>query len=452
MGSLLLLNVEQHNWIEMTLSGNLKFVFKRLIFLCFTVFLSGCNGGDSGDAHSSPQSELSLPQGTDNVPISSDRGFLLGTSILGYMHRYNMSTGAVSGLAGVSQINFDGDLKKTFDVANDSIIAVSDNNALVVLDGNSGEYQWDLPVGNYLDSYIHNQPTPPVCTELLCYVMGANGVVAAIDIDSRQSIWDVDLFPDVVEYLDVFPLLVTKERIFAGGYRFSTVFGNVSPKLFVLSRGTGEVIKELPDGWASMAGDLVLISGDGLHAYDFDSLQPEWHLELPAVSNPVVVDDVVVVHTSDPTVPESEGQRIIGIDRTDGTILWSQMAGTLQSFFGPATDGNLVYSVYARTCINYGCTKGYPMALRPSDGSIVWTNEAVDVLQNRPPIIIGGRILYDQVRHSGSDFATGVGSLDPSGGEIQWISQERESFYSLTAVVDGKVIRSNYEPTFYSDR
>ncbi len=128
----------------------------------------------------------------------------------------------------------------------------------------------------------------------------------------------------------------------------------------------------------------------------------------------------------------------------------------MQSFFSPVTDGRLIYSTYAVTCSNYPCTKGFPMALNPADGSMVWSKDEVN--NNGPePIVFDGRLLYDHISTfrdigDGYNIERGVGSLDSSDGSIKWISLGGSSFYSLTAISDGIAIRSSSEPTFVSDQ
>ncbi len=388
---------------------------------------------------------------TTRVPALTEDSFLLGSEILGQMNIYNPFSGAVERFSDLSQVDSIVDYQATVDVVDGMIITVADDNTINGLDITTGDFLWDIGLGDIVRPFALIDPTPPVCDGDICYAMGAFGDLLAIDAIQRTVVWRTPLFPNTEDHLSVFRLLVTKERIFSGAFRSSTVFGDVEPKLYAVSRETGEIEKELPAGRASLAGDLLLISGTGLHAYDFDTLEPVWFADLEFVSDVAVINDILVVSDAEKNVPVTRAQRVKGLNRLDGSILWSQEAGTTQAMFTPTTDGRLVYAVFAEQCTNVPCSTGYPMALNPADGSIVWTNEDVTVAQTIAPVVVDGHLLYNEVRSfrdtgGGFNLDRGVASLDSSNGSIDWISFGRDSFYSLTAIIDGVAVRSLDNP------
>ncbi len=172
-----------------------------------------------------------------------------------------------------------------------------------------------------------------------------------------------------------------------------------------------------------------------------------WFYESPIVSIPAVVEDTVVVHVNDPnTTGAVREQLILGINRRNGSVVWTREGGLLRSFFEPTTDGRLIYTAFADSCLSADCISGIPMALNPANGSVVWTNENASVEQTRPPIVVQGRLFYDQIRST--EFGLGVVSLDPTSGEIQYSAAGRIPHYSLTVINNGVAIRSVREPTF----
>jgi len=287
-------------------------------------------------------------------------------------------------------------------LVNNNIVTVLDNSSLAVLDGESGELSWQTSLGGFLFQSSVNKPTAPVCADEICYVMAAGGDVLAIDVENRNTVWSN-----------------------------SSTFGNVPGRLFVLSRSTGEIENEISPGLASIAGDLLLVSSGGIVAYDFDTLQPVWSYDSAISSAPAVAGDVVVFHTEDPsTTGPVRGQRIVGVNRLDGSILWSRDGGLLQSFFNPTTDGRLIYTAFAVVCNVANCTSGNPMALNPADGSVVWINETAKVEQFGSPVVATTAVFYEQIRSF--DFGVGVVGLDSSTGEILLSIAGPTPFFSLT--------------------
>jgi len=385
-----------------------------------------------------------------NVPEAGGSSFLVGTTVFGEMYSFASVSPFFLKISEPSDWGSRADYRGPIDLVNNNIVTVLDNSSLAVLDGETGELSWQTSLGGFLFQSSVNKPTAPVCADEICYVMAAGGDVLAIDVENRNTVWSTDLFPNVEEALDLYPLLVTRDRVFAGGFRDSSTFGNVPGRLFVLSRSTGEIENEISPGLASIAGDLLLVSSGGIVAYDFDTLQPVWSYDSAISSAPAVAGDVVVFHTEDPsTTGPVRGQRIVGVNRLDGSILWSRDGGLLQSFFNPTTDGRLIYTAFAVVCNVANCTSGNPMALNPADGSVVWINETAKVEQFGSPVVATTAVFYEQIRSF--DFGVGVVGLDSSTGEILLSIAGPTPFFSLTLISEGKAFRSNGIPTFVSD-
>lgn len=231
------------------------------------------------------------------------------------------------------------------DVTNNSIVAVSNDNAINVLNLHTGEYLWDKPLGEYLP-FSNYPPSPPVCTEDICYAMGLGGDLVAVNIRTRTTLWSVDLFPSEERFLDVVPLVVTEKRIFASASNEIRFSRNVSPKLHVVSRATGAIETTLPGGKfaVKIANDLLLVSGNGLIAYDINTLQQVWKIDVESASHPAVIGDTVVFHMVDSNTTDQVRQQVVAVNRIDGSVLWSQDAGNSNFLHSPVTDGELIYS------------------------------------------------------------------------------------------------------------
>ena len=430
----------------MSKRNSLRLPFISALIAIATSVISGCDGG-GGSTEFLPESASGAVIQSDGAGLPSDT-VLVGNAADGDMIRFSPNSGSASDFSSLSQFGSFADLVGSVDMANGLIISASDDNGINGINSETGEVLWGAPLGSWQDTFGRDL-SPPVCVDNLCYGMGTGGELIAFDVTSRTTLWTTDLFPEADARLDIDPLLVTDERIFAGAKRFSTAFGDVTPRLFMVSRLTGEVEIELEYGLPSLAGDLLLIRGliPGLTAYDFDTLQHVWSFESQITSTPAVADDVIAIHAQDITVDESQGQRVVGIDRRDGSLLWIREAGTMQSFFRPVSDGQRFYSHFATPCFPGPCTSGYPMALNPADGSVIWVNEDVDN-KGPAPIVVNGQLIYDDIFSSNS--LRGTASVNSADGSLEWISIE-ETFDSVTAIVDGKVIRSSRTPTFNSE-
>ncbi len=241
----------------MLISAPVRPALNRISALLFSTLLISC-GGTAGDNDPAVNGSSGSSAGADlNVPVLSDNSFLLGNSVLGDMHRYDPISGTIDVFSSPEDWGSSASYTGSVDISNNTIITVATDNSMVALDAGSGEYLWSLPLGDFLFQTPLNAPTSPVCAGDVCYAMSAAGDIVAVDVINRSTIWSTDLFPAVEETLDLFPLVVTEDKIFAGGYRFSSVFGDVAPQLFVVSRSTGNVEQELPDGWASVSGDFL---------------------------------------------------------------------------------------------------------------------------------------------------------------------------------------------------
>jgi len=400
------------------------------------------------------------PLSTTNLPALktlTDDSFLIGTTILGQMRIYNPFSGQGGKFSDLADIGSFVQYKRSVEVVDDLIISIADDNTLNAIDIRTGDYLWDINLGSFGRAVGLISPAPPVCDAGICYVMGAFGDLVAIDIRRGTTIWNTPLFPNDENPLRTYRLLVTKDRIFSGAFRFSSVSGDVEPTLYAVSRETGAIEKRLPPGRATLAGDLLLISGEGLHAYDFDTLEPVWFNDLNLVSDATVVGDIVVVNAAEKNTPIITAQRVIGLNRLDGSILWSQQAGTAQSIFTPTTDGRLIYTGFGETCSLANCVGGYPMALNPADGSIVWTNDSVTLKQEQAPVVVEGHLFYNEVFaavniNGDISFPTGPASLDSSDGSIDWVSLDGPTFFSLTAIINGVAVRSIDHPSVMSTR
>ena len=429
----------------------------HLVIAITACLISSC-GGSGGSSDASAPGAISgdgvVADGIE-LPFIDSISVIVGSESDGDMIRFSPGSGLASQFSDLDRFDQFADFVGPMDIVGDTIVSASDTNGLFGIDINTGEALWGTPLGSFKSRIGIDHPSAPVCADNICYAMGNGGELVAIDVATTSKLWTQDLFPNADDNLDINPLLVVDDKIFAGGGRTSDVFGDVAPQLFVVSRLTGEVESELEFGFPTLAGDLLLIRGQapGLRAYHIDTMQPAWSFSARFVSVPAVAGDVIAIHTSDVTVDASVGQRVVGINRNDGSLLWIRDAGTLQSFFNPASDGQVIYSHFAETCNTAGCRSAYPRALNPIDGSIIWENKAISNVSVEP-VVLNGQLLFDEVVtiRRGEVFR-GSALLNSADGSSQWISlNAHTSFGSLTAFIDGKAHRSSKHPTFESRR
>ena len=419
--------------------------------------ISSCGGsGGSSDAISpgATSGDGVVPDGVD-LPFLDSNSVIVGSEFDGEMTRFSPNSGLASNFSDLDRFDQFADFVGPIDIAGNTLISVSNTNGLYGVDINTGETLWETALGRLKDGGGIDHPSAPVCADNICYAMGNGGELVAFDVTTQIKLWTNDLFPNADDHLDINPLLVVDDKIFAGGGRSSTVFGDVTPQLFVVSRLTGEVESELEFGFPTLAGDLLLIRGQppGLRAYDLDTMQAIWSFSASIVSPPAIAGNVIAFHTSDITVDAAQAQRIVGISRNNGSLLWLQEAGALQSFSAPVSDGRLIYSHFGEICFNSPCQIGYPRALNPADGSIVWENRDIE---NRglAPVVVEGQLLYDHTLtfRSGTGIISGSTLVNSADGSIEWASTDKLARSSLTAIIDGTAYRSSIWPTFVSRR
>lgn len=423
-----------------------RFTVSIAIVICL---IAGCDDSASTSIPGANLPDTNLNDGTQQNQSQSllpEDTLVVGNKILGDMLRFLPNAGTAFKFSDLDdEPGFNPRFRGPIDVANGTIISVANNNGIYGLDIETGEVLWGGPLGSFKSTSAGN-PSPPVCVDDFCYAMGNGGELVAINVASQTILWTTDLIPEAEVRLNINPLLVTNDTIFASA-------ADSTSGLFMVSRSTGNIEQELENGVASRAGDLLLIRGQppGLRAYDFETLEPVWSFSSLVVSTPAVAGDVIAFHAQELSVAETEGQRIVGIDRRDGSFLWEREAGTMQSFFHPVSDGQYFYSHFAEPCRGEFCKSGYPMALNPSDGSLVWTNEDAKN-KGLAPVVVNGRLMYDDLSTftGGIGLQTGVASLNAANGSIQWISTEGTQT-SLSVVLDGKVFRNSIWPTFVGD-
>ena len=430
----------------------------HLVIAITACLISSC-GGSGGSSDASAPGAISgdgvVADGIE-LPFIDSISVIVGSESDGDMIRFSPGSGLASQFSDLGRFDQFADFVGPMDIVGDTLISASDTNGLFGIDVNTGEVLWGTPLGRLTDGGGVDNPSAPVCVDNICYAMGNGGVLVAFDVTTQIKLWTNDLFPNVDDHLDVNPLLVVDDKIFAGGGRRNpSVFGDVIPQLFVVSRLTGEVESELEFGFPTLAGDLLMIRGQapGLRAYHIDTMQPAWSVSARFVSVPALAGDVIVIHTSDVTVDASVGQRVVGINRNDGSLLWVREAGTLQSFLDPVSDGQVIYSHFAQTCRTFLCVSAYPRALNPIDGSIIWENKDFDSV-SVAPVVLNGQLLYDEASSGGgSSRLRGSALLNTADGSAQWVSLNgHTAFESITAIIDGKAYRSGAHPTFESRR
>ena len=308
----------------------------------------------------------------------------------------------------------------TPDVLGTTLYAGSDDNAINAIDLATGEFLWDVPIGEYRGDSDDVSGTS--CLPGICVIAGDNGVVLAVDPADGRPLWATSLRPDGDPSGDlaVSTPLIANGRIWIGAGS-SSLFEEIPTRLFVLDLASGSALASrelaLNGTVPQLAGDRLVVGGAAVAALDPTTLETLWSVPTRGAGIPAVVDGVVVAHLF-PEAPDAPyGTLIAGFDLDTGASLWVADGGSEQSLFSVATDGRLAYAARDDACAFAGCRSGDPIALDPRSGAVLWESPVVGI--DRAPTVAGGRLFYADINDFDTD--SGAGALDVRDGSALWI-------------------------------
>ena len=227
--------------------------------------------------------------------------------------------------------------------------------------------QWQITTPASKLNSIYDRLTPLVSGDRL-YTLGAQGVVTAIDIHTREKAWTTDLAIPVSAAL---------------GYNDSALFiGSADGEVIAMSRQGGEVLwrktlsTEILAAPSANADYVIAICGDGMvYALGAADGQVLWQLRrnIPALtlrgaSQAVLAADKVLVGTA-------EGH-LLAISLYSGDLLWDAVVAAPKG----RTDLERMVDVDATPIVVNGVIyttayQGRIMALSLDTGSILWRRD-----------------------------------------------------------------------------
>jgi eukaryotic-like serine/threonine-protein kinase len=291
----------------------------------------------------------------------------------------------------------------------DGRLLVGDNSGvLAALDVDSGSTLWELDVGSPI------RASPAIAGDLVMAGTDEGAVVAARAADGGVA-WRRDLADGLV----LGSLLAADDTLYAG-----TQGGTV----FAVDPATGAVRWSLPAGGAvtrgPVFGDGVLYvgaMGGRVSAIDVETRTVRWAVELGPgeVGTPTLGDGFV--YASRGLLAENVAHDLVAIDIDDGSTVWSYASPAGGQVHMGALSGNRLYAI---------SEDGTLTALEPATGEVVWRIEVVERLAT--PVAIVGDIVYLSAE------PRSVVALDAHTGRERWRVPVVGNA-SAPAVVDGRV-------------
>ncbi|AGB17031.1 PQQ enzyme repeat-containing protein [Halovivax ruber XH-70] len=169
-------------------------------------------------------------------------------------------------------------------VDNTVIAAVPETRRFVALHGDSGRIEWEHTVGDTFGDPLHR----PAVRDGVAYLASWPNFLHAVDVDSGDSLWEVELDAD-----EILPPTATSEGVVVPDWNAVVLVDPTDGQ----TRWTYEYDGNATDGSAAVANDTVFLTdGDGfLHAIDLASGDEVWSVEYTRQVDPIVADGVVYV-------------------------------------------------------------------------------------------------------------------------------------------------------------
>lgn len=211
-------------------------------------------------------------------------------------------------------------------VADDLLVATSDQGDVTALAASTGDTQWTRTFGD--DHQRAIIPAPPAVDDDYVYITAAgsaNQGVYALDRETGGTQWEIPR-PNVPE-----PLVRAGDIILASYDRYELV-------AFDAASGKRQWSKAMYDGdlFAPAIGHSRVFSADKETVYTLalENGDVHWEQALDVAGSPLVVGESVVVPTTD---------RIVGLSIEDGSELWAVSEGSSTGYV-PVNDGLLYTS------------------------------------------------------------------------------------------------------------
>ena len=390
---------------------------RLLAALAAVLVLCGCGDGGEGGLFAD-----------DGAPgragVGPGDGYLLAT-VEDALARVAIDGSASELLASIGDV----DLVGVPDVIDGLVVVGAGDNTVNGLDLATGEFLWETVLGER--RFGATEVTATTCVPGLCLAGGENGVLMAVDPASGAMAWGLPLRPDgsLEDYLYLSTPVVVGDRVYVstddGGFA-----DDVQPRLYVLGLYSGEVLGSValdgPGGTPVFADDgtLLLRAGGVLSAFDPDTLQTRWRVEVGRSTDPGTGGNVVAVHVDGETTGDVNSS-IVALDLATGAVLWLADGGSDQTLFPPIVAGSAVYGSRDNACELPNCHSGYPVALDAATGETLWQD--YDTVRVRgAPTLVGNLLVYPDLVPVGTAPAgePGMGAIDVRDGSVRWTRPE----------------------------
>lgn len=311
----------------------------------------------------------------------------------------------------------DGPIEGSPTVVGGSVYVVSDERYLYAVDAETGELEWEYEAGEYEFRPELRVRIPTVVDGTVYVTSGgyANGTLHAVDVESRESRWTVTIDGEATVPT------VTEDAVYLPNAGDVTAFDSQDgDRLWThpLEQGGGLFgpAPAVVDGTVYVGGrpQGVETAPPEFHAIGADDGETSWISQARAsFSAPTMVDDLVFFGGSPTTA----------FDADTGEVEWTvDISGSYGLVSSPTVAGGTVF---------VGDTDGVVYALAADSGDEHWTFETNDSVTSSPTVADGTVFVGS---HDGRVYG-----LDEDTGEPVWEFAADAAIPYSPIVVDGVV-------------
>ncbi|WP_129139258.1 outer membrane protein assembly factor BamB [Modicisalibacter coralii] len=295
------------------------------------------------------------------------------------------------------------------------LFAADQSGLLRAIDADSGERLWqielDTPVSSGL-SAVAGQ----------VYLGTRNGEVLALDQDDGSIVWRSRVSSEVLappqansELLVVQSVdgAVTALDRATGEERW--VYTSNEPALTLRGTGTPRVINQVSFAGFANGRLVTLDNRNGQPLWDMRVAVPQGRTEVDRL---VDLDGQPLLTRDGRLYVTSYNGRLLALQATSGEILWEREAS---SYLSPALVGDFLFTVTANSHV---------MAIDAKSGRVMWESDALEGRSLTAPTFIDGRIAV-------GDYQGYIHLLDAESGELVGRTDLGDGI-SLTPLADGK--------------